>query len=314
MSGFPYLWPPQASAYSAEVDRLGIGFTLLVVALSAPVFALTIAFAIRYRRGKPANRRHPVNRNVWLETSWAIVPFCLILYFFVWSTGLFVDLRSPPADALDIAVVAKQWMWKFEHPGGQREIDELHVPAGQDVKLTMASQDVIHSLFLPALRLKQDAVPGRYTTLWFNADRPGVYQLACAEFCGADHSEMVGRFVVMDPADYARWLDMSDVDGSSAAQGAALFRAHGCGGCHGEGSSVRAPPLEGLYGRMIPLSDGSVVRADEQYIRDSILLPQKQVAAGYEPVMPTFRNVLDEDDLFRVVAYLKSLGSREATP
>ena len=165
---------------------------MLIVLLSAPVFILIVVFAVKYRRGRPANRKHPVNSRVGLEISWAVIPFVLILFFYVWATWLFFDLHHPPADALDIDVVAKQWMWKFQHPGGQREINELHVPAGEPVKLAMASQDVIHSLFIPALRIKQDLVPGRYTTLWFNADAPGDYWLTCAEFCGTDHSVMGG--------------------------------------------------------------------------------------------------------------------------
>lgn len=307
MSQFIALWPGQASAYGAEVDTLIAGFTVLIVLLSAPVFALITVFAVKYRRGKPANRKHPVNRNLWIETSWAVIPFVLTVGFYVWATRLYFDLQRPPADALAIDVVAKQWMWKFQHAGGQREIDELHVPAGEPVRLTMASQDVIHSLFIPALRIKQDVLPGRYVSMWFEADRPGVYRLTCAEFCGTDHSTMGGRFIVMEPADYARWLEQSDVDRSLAEQGAALFRSHGCSGCHGPAATVHAPPLEGLYGKPVPLQDGRLVTADEQYIRDSILLPQSQIAAGYPSIMPTFQNVLNEEEVLKLVAYVKSL-------
>jgi cytochrome c oxidase subunit II len=261
---------------------------------------------VRYRRGRPADRTHPVNQKVGLEISWALVPFLLILGFYVWATSLYFELNRPPPGALEIDVVAKQWMWKFQHPGGQREIDELHVPVGEPVKLVMASQDVIHSLFIPALRIKQDVVPGRYTTMWFTADTPGIYKLQCAEFCGTDHSVMGGRFVVMDPADYAGWLEESDVDQGLAARGEVLFRTYGCSGCHGTAATVHAPSLEGLYGSPVPLADGSVVTADEQYIRDSILLPQSQIAAGYPPIMPTFQNVLGEDEVLELVAYLKS--------
>jgi cytochrome c oxidase subunit 2 len=310
MSYFLKLWPEQISAYGADLDTLVLAFTVLIVLLSAPVFILLVAFAVKYRRGKPADRKHPVNQRVGLEISWAIVPFVLFLVFYVWSTGMFFDLHSAPAGSLEIDAVAKQWMWKFQHPGGQREIDQLHVPAGEPVKIVMASQDVIHSLFIPALRLKQDIVPGRYTSLWFNADRPGTYKLTCAEFCGADHSVMGGSFIVMSKADYASWLESSGVDQSLAQQGAALFRSHGCSGCHGPASTVHAPSLDGLYGKPAPLESGSIVTADEQYIRDSILLPQKQIAAGYPHIMPTFQNVLGEDDVLRLVAYIKSLGAK----
>jgi cytochrome c oxidase subunit 2 len=203
-------------------------------------------------------------------------------------------------------------MWKFRHPEGQGEINELHVPAGEPVRLVMASQDVVHSLFVPALRLKQDVVPGRYTSMWFTADMPGTYRLACAEFCGADHSGMGGSVVVMEPADYARWLEETGTDRSLAAEGAVLFRQRGCSGCHGPASTVHAPDLAGLYMRPVPLEGGGTVIADAQYLRDSILLPQAQIAAGYPPIMPTFANVLDEEEVLKLVAYIKSLkGGKE---
>ncbi|TPE51050.1 cytochrome c oxidase subunit II [Amaricoccus solimangrovi] len=303
-----WLWPVDASAYADHVDLLLGGFTVLIVALSAPVFILMAVFAVKYRRGRVADRRHPVDNSVGLETSWALIPFILLLGFYVWATWLFVDLHRTPADALEIDVVAKQWMWKFQHPGGQREINTLHVPVGTPVTLRMASQDVIHSLFIPALRIKQDVVPGRYTTLSFTADRPGTWHLACAEFCGVDHSVMGGSFVTMTPDDYAAWLRTADTDATLAEAGAALFRSHGCSGCHGPSATVHAPPLEGLYGRPVPLEGGEVVTADAQYIRDSILLPRSQIAAGYPPIMPTFANQLGEEDVLRLVAYIQSLA------
>jgi cytochrome c oxidase subunit 2 len=312
MSDFIALWPGAASAYSREVDLLIGAFTVLIVALSAPVFILIVVFATKYRRGKPANRRHAPDRNVWLEVSWTLVPFLLLIGFYVWSTHLFAGLYHPPAEALEIDVVAKQWMWKFRHPEGQGEINELHVPAGEPVRLVMASQDVVHSLFVPALRLKQDVVPGRYTSMWFTADMPGTYRLACAEFCGADHSVMGGSVVVMEPADYARWLEETGTDRTLAAEGAVLFRQRGCSGCHDPASTVHAPDLAGLYMRPVPLEGGGTVIADAQYLRDSILLPQAQIAAGYPPIMPTFANVLDEEEVLKLVAYIQSLkGGKE---
>jgi cytochrome c oxidase subunit 2 len=316
VSGFLQLWPPEASAHAAAVDWLFAGFSILIFLLTAPVFVLLAAYAIIYRRGRKADRSNTRNEVTWIEISWAAIPFVLTLGFFVYSSWLFFQVGRPPADALTVDVVAKQWMWKFEHPGGQREIDELHVPAGQPVKLIMTSQDVIHSLYLPALRLKQDTVPGRYTSLWFKADRPGTYPLRCAEFCGFDHSVMGGRFIVMRPEDYARWLSQAGTDGSLAEQGFALFRKLGCSGCHGANSSRRAPSLEGVYGRPTALDDGRVVTADEQYLRDSILYPSKEVAAGYAPIMPTFAGQVDEAELLRLVAYLKSIADepRGTTP
>jgi cytochrome c oxidase subunit 2 len=306
------LLPARASAYGSEVDTLLACFGALAVLLSAPVFILMAWFAFKYRRGKPANRLPRPDRNVWLEISWSAIPFVLILFFYVWATRLYFAEAQPPPGAVEIDVVAKQWMWKFQHPGGQREINELHVPVNQPIKLTMASQDVIHSLYIPALRLKRDVVPGRYETMWFQADRPGTYALTCAEFCGTDHSVMGGRFIVMKQPDYARWLEQSDVDQSLVAQGAALFRSRGCSGCHGPGTTVHAPRLEGLYGSPVPLQSGAVVTADDQYIRDSILLPRKQVAAGYPPIMPTFQKVLSEDEVLDLIAYIKSLATAKA--
>ncbi len=311
MNHLLHFWAGEASSHADSVDALMAAFLVLTVLLAAPVFILMAVFAVKYRRGKTANRKHAVNRNVWVEISWSLIPFVAMLVFYVWSTSLFAALYHPPANALNIDVVAKQWMWKFQHPAGQREIDELHVPAGQPVKLTMASQDVIHSLFVPALRLKQDVVPGRYTTMWFTADAPGRYALVCAQFCGANHSLMGGELVVMSATDYARWLEQSKVDSSLAEQGKALFTSRGCSGCHSPASTVHAPPLEGVYGSTVMLEGGQAVLADEQYLRDSIMLPQRQIVAGYPHIMPTYQNVLGEEDLLKLVAYLKSLRGQD---
>ena len=308
MSWLPF-WPHAASAYAAEIDHLALAFTVLIVLLSAPVFFLMIAFAVKYRRGRTADRRHPVNSRIGFEISWAVIPFVAMLVFYVWSTRLYFRQHHPPSNALEIQVVAKQWMWKFQHPGGQREINELHVPIGRPILLTLASQDVIHDLYVPALRLKQDVVPGRYTSLWFNADTVGSYRLQCSQFCGADHAVMGGYLHLLSPSDYARWLEQAGTDMTLAAQGAALFRTRGCSGCHAAAATVKAPSLAGLFGHEVPLSDGSVVTADAQYIRDSILMPHAQVAAGYPDIMPTFQNVLREDDVLKLVAYIKSLAA-----
>jgi cytochrome c oxidase subunit 2 len=306
-------WPGEISVHAAEVDKLFVAALLLVLALSAPVFVFTIAFAVKYRRGRPANRKHAPTHNMWVEVGWATIPFLLLILFYIQAMRLFTDLHHPPANALEIDVVGRQWMWKFQHPEGQQEIDELHVPAGVPVELTMASQDVIHSLFIPALRIKQDVVPGRYTHLWFQADETGTYQLLCSEFCGTDHSLMGGHFIVMSPADYSAWLRRTKAGDTLAARGAALFRSHGCSGCHGPSATVHAPSLDNLFGSTIPLQDGRMVVADAQYIRDSILLPQSAIAAGYPPIMPTFQNQLSEEDVQQLVAYIESLGTAKET-
>ncbi len=302
------LWPAAISAYARELDWLVFAFTALLVLLVTPIFGALVWFAVRYRQGSAADRTHRISRSVTIETAWSAIPFLLTLVFFVWAASLFFRLYHPPPGALDVSVAARQWMWKFQHPGGQREINVLHVPAGQPVKLTMISQDVIHSLFLPALRIKQDVLPGRYTQLWFQADQVGEYLLECAEFCGTDHSQMGGRLVVMEPAAYQQWLNGAATDETLAGRGARLFRSYGCSGCHEGDSSVRAPQLAGVYGGTVPLSDGGTTIADESYIRDSILMPKKQVVAGFQPLMPSFQGRIGEEDLIALIAYIQSLG------
>jgi cytochrome c oxidase subunit 2 len=309
-------WPPQASLHAEHVDWLIGSFGLLVAALSVPVFILSAVYLIRFRYGRRADRSQAEKSNVWLETSWAIIPFLMVMGFYVWSTKMFLDQQSPPDDALTIDVVAKQWMWKFQHAAGQAEINELHVPAGRAIRLTMTSQDVIHSLYLPALRIKQDVLPGRYTQEWFKATDIGVFPLRCAEYCGTDHSVMGGRLIVQTPAAFVRWQARAGADMSLAQRGRALFDRLGCAGCHGgnaqgQEGAVRAPPLVGLYGHPVPLADSSLVTADDQYIHDSIMLPNKQVAAGYKPIMPPYGNVLDEEQVAQLEAYIRSLGAGE---
>jgi cytochrome c oxidase subunit 2 len=233
---------------------------------------------------------------------------------FVWGVSIYLWLyRSPPGD-IDLFVVGKQWMWKVQHPGGQGEIDAVHVPVGKTIRLVLASQDVVHSFFVPAFRIKHDAVPGTYETVWFKATKTGAYALECSEFCGTQHAHMKGEIVVMEPADYAAWLTRQGVHESLAEQGEELFRSHGCSGCHGANSTVHAPSLAGLYGSLVHLQDGSVRRADEQYIRDCILLPRSFTVAGYPPVMPSFAGQIGEDDLLKLVAYIQSLANQKGTP
>ena len=304
-------WRPGASPHAADVDLLFTGLLLTSLFITALLFSLLLAFAIRYRANSDDDRGHRIRKSWRWEVGWTTATLVAFLVLFAWGANLFLDLYAPPSDALPIYIVAKQWMWKAQHPGGQREINELHLPVHRPVRLIMASQDVIHSFFIPALRLKRDVVPGRYQDMWFEVDKPGIFQLLCAEFCGTDHSRMSGRIVVLDASDYEQWLTRQDVSGTLAAEGESVFRALGCGGCHGASSVVRAPPLEGLYGKPVPLQDGTVTTADERYIRDSILLPRAQISAGYEPVMPSFAGKIGEDDLVRLVAYIKSLAEEE---
>ncbi len=299
--------PEQASTAAVEVDILFAVFTLLTIFFSVLIAVAVTYFAIKYRRGSKADRSNPIAGSLKLELTWTIVPLIMAIAVFTWASSVYFRLITPPDGAMEVTVVGRQWMWKIQHPTGQREINELHVPIGQPVKLTMTSQDVIHSFFIPAFRVKQDVVPGMYSHLWFEATKPGSYHLFCAEYCGTEHSRMIGTVHAMDPKDYEAWLQSGTVQESMAQTGERLFRDKGCSGCHAGNSSVRAPLLNGVFGSPTPLDDGSVVTADDMYIRDSILLPKKQVAAGYKPVMPTFQGQLSEEELFQLISYIKSL-------
>ena len=307
MHGFP-IWPDTASAYASQVNFL-FGSLLVIGGLTAGlVFFLLLFFANKYRHGSNAHRHEPTKKTWRWEVGWTTASLLIFVGLAVWGGNLYVHLYNPPPNALQIFIVGKQWMWKAQHPGGQREINELHVPAGQDIRLVMASQDVIHSFFIPALRIKQDVVPGRYETMWFRADKVGRYHLFCAEYCGTDHAHMGGWLTVMDPRDFGNWLRAQGGQKTLAAQGEQLFHSYGCSGCHEPGGTVRAPKLDGVFGSPVPLSDGRVVTADERYVRDSILDPKAEVAAGYAPVMPTFAGQIGEDDLAKLVAYIESIG------
>jgi cytochrome c oxidase subunit 2 len=305
---------PGASLHAGDVDLLFVGLLLTSLFVVLLLFSLLFGFAIRYRAGNDVERGDRVRKRWHWEIGWSLATLVVFLGLFVWGTSLFLDLDQPPQNAIPIFVVAKQWMWKAQHEGGQREINELHLPVGRPARLTMASQDVIHSFFLPAFRIKHDVVPGRYQELWFEPARTGVFQLLCSEFCGTDHPRMTGRIVVLEAAAFEQWLSRQDVTGTLAADGAKLFRELGCSGCHGTGSAVRAPSLEGVYGKPVPLQDGTFAVADEAYLRDSILLPRSQVVAGYEPVMPSFAGRVGEDELIRLIAYIKSLAEQGPTP
>jgi cytochrome c oxidase subunit 2 len=309
--GLPF-WPQRASAYAGEVDFLFICLLVITVLTVGLVFFLLFYFANKYRHGSNAVRDEPTKKTWRWEVSWTAATLLVFVGLAVWGGSLYVHLYNPPRDALQIFVVGKQWMWKAQHPGGQREINALHVPVGQDIRLVMASQDVIHSFYIPALRIKQDVVPGRYETMWFRADRVGRYHLFCAEYCGTDHAKMGGWVTVMSPRDFSDWLRMQGGQQSLAAQGRQLFHRYGCSGCHDPGGTVRAPNLNGVFGSPVPLSDGSVVIADARYVRDSILDPKGQVAAGYAPIMPTFKGQIGEDDLAKLVAYVESIGPEQA--
>lgn len=299
-----------ASSVAQRTDLLFAAMLILCGVVAVGVCLAVVVFSIRYRHGAQVARAN-IGRKLGVEIAWTLIPLLLFVAIFVWAARDFVQLYRTPADAQPVYVVAKQWMWKLQHRNGRREINELHVPLGRPVRLVMTSQDAIHSFYVPAFRLKQDVVPGRYTGLWFIPTRLGEFHLFCAEYCGSEHSQMLGRIVVMPPAEFTRWLDSGTGQPSLAQYGFARFRQLGCSGCHSAGSTVHAPSLDGLLGRVVHLQDGRSLVADENYVRDSILLPKKDVVAGFAPVMPSFAGQVSEEDIQALIAYLRST---DATP
>ena len=310
---FP-IWPVRAATSASNLDALFIFLLLVTGTVTLMIFILVTLFALRYRH-TVVEKPTPILGSLALETTWSLVPFGIFLIFFVWGAVLYFQERTAPPDSMEIYVVAKQWMWKQQHADGQREINELHVPVDRNVKLIMTSQDVIHSFFVPAFRLKQDVLPGRYTTLWFHAIRPGTYHLFCAEYCGTQHSVMIGSIVVMNPAAYEAWLSGGGGEGSLASTGQKLFQQLGCGSCHRSDTQGRGPNLVGVFGKPVLLEDGRTVVADENYVRESILNPGAKIVAGFKNIMPSFQGVVNEEQLLSLIAYVKSLqGSQQAEP
>jgi cytochrome c oxidase subunit 2 len=305
---FP-IWPDEASKVAHQTDLLYWALILLSAATVLVVFVPMIYFLFKYRRGKSADRTPVELPQMKMELTWTTIPIIVFTGLFAWGANVYWTIERPPREAMEVKVVGKQWMWKLEHPEGNREINELHVPLGRNVKLTITSQDVIHSFFLPEFRIKQDAVPGRYATLWFKANKLGTFHLYCSEFCGTHHSAMIGHVVVMQPAAYQQWLTRGQAQSTMVESGARLYRELGCSGCHEGSTIVRAPPLQGLFGRSAPLQTGQFVQADEGYIRDSILLPARDIAAGYTNDMPSFQGRVSEEQLFELIEYIKSIGS-----
>ncbi len=308
------LFPKAGSTTAPLVDGMYlfmVGFSIVMTILVA---SLVLYFCVKYRRSANVNRTQgPTNiRN---ELIWMVSAVPVLLFIFVWGTIVAFAVMRPPAGAMPITVVAKQWMWKFQHEDGRREIDELHVPVNQPVVLTMISQDVIHSFFVPGFRVKQDVLPGRYTTLWFEADTPGEYRLYCAEYCGTDHSRMVGRIVVQTPADHAAWLAGASGSTSARASGAELFIQFQCVTCHlPEGQRGRGPSLAGIFGKRVQLASGQQVDVDDSYLRESILRPSAKVVANYQPVMPVYESQLSEENVLELIAYIKALQNPGGEP
>jgi len=299
------LHPESASKIASSVDSLFLFLLVVSAFFTVLIVTLVIVFAIKYRR-RPERKSVQIRGDLRLEILWTVIPLILSMVMFGWGAKLYMIQARAPADAEEVYVVGKQWMWKIQHLNGPREINELHVPVGVPIRLTLTSEDVIHSFFVPAFRMKKDAVPGRYNTTWFEAKKPGEYHLFCAEYCGTGHSTMIGHVIVMEPHEYEDWLS-GGVSGQSLAEaGEKLFTRLACHTCHGGKPTDRGPPLTGLVGSTVRLTGGRTVKANETYIRESILEPKKKVVEGYEPIMPTYKGQLSEEDLIKIIAYLKT--------
>jgi len=310
LSDFP-LWPEQASTVAPSVDALMTFMCVVSGTVSVLIFVVIFYLAIKYRRTPENELAQDYEPPKALEAAWIIIPFIIFMFMFVWGSWLYFRIQRVPDNALDIYASAKQWMWKFQHPSGQREINTLHVPVGRPIRITMASEDVIHSLYFPAFRVKADVLPNRYRTMWFQATKTGRFHIFCAEYCGTEHSGMTGWVEVMEPTDYQKWL-AGGAEGSLASQGEKLFQRYACSTCHTNDATGRGPVLAGVYGSNVTLSNDTTVVADENYIRESILNPQAKIVKGYTGIMPTFQGQMSEDDLLKLVSYIHSLGTQKA--
>jgi len=319
------LFPESASPHAASVDALYIFLLGLSALFTIGIAGTIVYFCIRYRRGnKNVDRTETAGHFYKLEITWSVIPLVISLGIFAWGAELFYRGTRAPSDAIEIQVVGKRWMWKFQHPDGRSEINTLHVPAGKPVRLHMISEDVIHSLYVPAFRMKQDVLPGSYSSCWFEASGTGRHHLFCAEYCGTNHSRMTGEVFVLEPADYEAWLGGDTSNEPPLEAGRRLFTELRCNTCHAVGGAnggaavaatpPRGPALDGLFGRDVPLRDGTKVRVDDAYLRESIIRPLAKVVAGYEPIMPSFETQVNEQQILQLITYIKSLKRLEQSP
>ncbi len=306
MSSFP-LFPEAASSIAHEVDLIYFFILAVCSFFAILVSALVVFFAVKFRRRHPDEVGADIHGSIALELLWTIIPFILSLVMFVWGADLYFRIARPPADSMEVFVVGKQWMWKVQHPEGVREINELHVPVNRNVKITLGSEDVLHDYYIPAFRVKMDAVPGKLTTMWFRATKPGTYQIFCAEYCGTQHSGMIGHVTVLEEHDYEAWLAGGRSTGTAVENGERLFTDLACITCHKTDTTGRGPVLTGVFGSPVRLMDGRTVVADENYLRESIVNPQAKVVLGYQPIMPTFQGTVSEENLMQLIAYIKTL-------
>lgn len=309
---FP-LFPEAASSVAGDVDALYF-FALAVSAFFSLLIAVFIfIFFVQYRRRHSAEVGDVIHGSMLLEIVWSVIPLVITMVLFGWGAKVYFTTQTPPSDAVEYFGTGKQWMWKIQHPEGHREINRLHVPVGQPIKLTLTSEDVIHSFYIPAFRVKNDVLPGRYTTVWFEATKTGTYHLFCAEYCGTEHARMVGSVTVMEPDAYQAWLDEEAPETAPVAAGAALFEQYVCHSCHGETASERGPTLDGIFGHPAQLTDGRTVVRDGNYLRESILRPAAKVVAGYGATMPPYQGQISETGVLQLIAYIKSLGDETRT-
>ena len=308
---FP-LFPDKATELASQVDALYFTFLGISAFFSLLIATLVLYFAVRYRRRSESEVGRPEKAGIWLELTWSFIPLVILMVMFTWGAKVYITAYRPPANAKEYFVTAKQWMWKIQHPEGQREINHLHVPLGQPIKLTMTSEDVIHSFFVPAFRVKADVLPGRYTTVWFEGNKTGTFRLFCAEYCGAEHSRMIGSITIMEPGDYEAWLAGVEKGPSVIATGEELFQAKACNTCHRPDTAVQGPILHGLFGEEVELERGEIVTVDANYIRESLLNPTAKVVKGYRPLMPTYQGQLSEEEILQLISYIKSLAAEPA--
>src|SRR5262245_1569004 len=303
--------PEQASNFAQEIDLLYFFLIALTFFFSVAIGVAIFYFAIKYRRRREDEIPEPIEGAMKLEVAWTVIPLLISMVIFAWGAKLYFQMYQPPKESLEIFVTGKQWMWRVQHPDGQREINQLHLPLGRRIKLTMTSEDVIHSYYIPAFRTKADVIPGRYSMIWFEPTKVGTFRLFCAEYCGTNHSKMGGDVVVMEPADYQAWLGGGSREESPTAAGAKLFTTLACNTCHMEENRGRGPTLVGVFGKPVTLDNETTVTANEAYVRESILTPQAKVVKGYTPIMPSFQGQVSEEQILQLMAYIKSIGGKQ---
>ena len=301
-------FPQEASAQAGQVDAIYFFMLAITAFFSLLIATLVVVFAIKYRRRRANEVGYAIHGSIALELLWSVIPLGIVMIMFGWGAKVFFDMYRPPKGAMEIFIVGKQWMWKAQHADGMREINELHVPVGRPVKLIMGSEDVIHSYYIPAFRVKADVIPGRYNSLWFTATKPGRYHLFCAEYCGTRHSGMIGWVTAMEPADFQAWIGGGRTSTSPVAAGEKLFQDLACSSCHLANGQGRGPALTGIVGKTVELQGGGSVAVDDAYLRESIVNPQAKVVAGFQPTMPTFQGLVTEEQLLQLIAYVHSLS------